>query len=116
MPEEDNIYIIAEVETVNPLGLTEEQYVIIEQMAASNFPAKQIAIYLELNADLFINEYNDSSSEVYRRYQRGMLKSTFEINQRLDENARAGNITSMQQFEKHKKSVRVQNLIEKYFG
>lgn len=108
--------ITVEAEEVNPLGLDEAQYQIIEQMAAANYQVRAIAIYLDLNEEDLLDEYKDRDSEVYRRYQKGMLQSSFEINQKLDINARNGNITAMQQFERHKKTVKVQNLIEKYFG
>ena len=115
MNEDENI-LVPFIEVVNPLGLDEAQYEIIEQMAACNFPVRHIAVYLDLDVDVFVEEYNDTSSEVYQRYQKGVLQSSFEINMKLDSAARNGNITSMQQFEKHKKSVRAENLKEKFFG
>lgn len=116
MANEIEKIIVVDAEEVNPLGLDEAQYILIEQMAAMNYTVKYIAIYLDLDEDLVNQEFLNSGSELYRRYQKGRLQSSYEINHKLDHAARGGNITAMQQFERHKKTVQMENLKEKYFG
>lgn len=105
------------VVVVNPLLLSDEEFQVIEDMAACNYSPKQIADYLSVDSPAKFCEYClDGSSEISRRYQKGVLQSQFEINQKLLENAKKGNITAAQQFEKNSEAVRVRNLIDKYFG
>lgn len=98
------------------LHLEEDQLQIIEQMAACNYTAESIAIYLSLDVDTFLVEFANQDSEVYRRYHKGQLQSNFEINNKLREGAIAGNLTQTQQFEKHKKQINIENLKNKFFG
>lgn len=103
-------------EVANVLRLSEEEYAMIEQLAACNYSPQQIAIMLDVNQKLLVNLIQDASSEVYRRYYKGILQSQFDINQKLLENARKGNITATQQFAKNAEQVKVDNLREKFFG
>lgn len=82
------------------LDLTPEQLEIIENAAACNFSPSQIAVYLALNQKIFIEEYNRPDSIIRHHYDKGVLKSQFEINSKLGENARGGNITAAQIFDK----------------
>lgn len=101
---------------INPLSLSDEQFEQIEDLAACNYSPRQIAVYLEVNKTIFKEMCEDPTSEIYRRYQKGILESTAEINLKLLENARNGNITAAQQYEKNRESVLVENLKKKYFG
>src|SRR5690606_26025243 len=102
---------------LNPLLLSDEQFQIIEDMAACNYSPAQIGIYLEVeNLQLFCEYCLDGESRIWECYQRGQLKSEFEINQKLLENARKGNITASQQFEKAREKVNLSNLRTKFFG
>lgn len=98
------------------MHFTEEEYNVIEHLAACNYTPQRIATMLEVNRKAFAELCFDQSTEVYRRYQKGILQSEFEINQKLLENARKGNITATQQFIKNRNQVKVDNLREKYFG
>lgn len=101
---------------VNPLLLSEEQFQTIEDLAACNYSPAQIATLLEVGEAVFAKMCFDPETEIYRRYQKGILQSSFEINQKLLENARKGNITAAQQFEKNREAVKIENLKQKFFG
>jgi len=106
----------SEVRLLNPdevPDLTQEE--IIEQLAACNYSPKQIAQYLELDAAAFISKYEDKESDVRHHYDKGRLVAEFEINQKLLENAKSGNITAAQIFEKNRDRVHVENLKQQIF-
>src|SRR5690625_70739 len=98
------------------LHLEEDQLQIIEQMAACNYTAESIAIYLSLDVDTFLVEFANQDSEVYRRYHKGQLQTDFEINNLLRTGALQGNVTQNQLFDKHKRQINIDNLKNKYFG
>lgn len=105
------------IKLLNPLLLSDEQFLIIEDMAACNYSPNQIGVYLEVeNLSAFCEYCLDGASSIWEAYERGKLKSEFEINQKLLENARKGNITAAQQFEKNREKVDMQDIIQKFFG
>lgn len=97
------------LELIPDLVLTEEQYAIIETAAASNFSPSQIAIYLGLNKRLFLEQYHLKDSFIREHYDKGILVSQFEINSQLGANARSGNITAAQVFDKAQSKVLFEN-------
>lgn len=83
--------------------LTEEQYETIQTLAACNFSITQIAVYLCINKDKLQQAYEDPLSRVRHHYDKGILISEFEINNELVKNARGGNITASQVFDKNRR-------------
>lgn len=95
--------------------LTQEET--IEQLAAANYGVDQIALYLGIDKKEFRAEWENVESEIRHHYDRGQLVADFEINQKLLANAKSGNITAAQIFEKNRERVQVENLKEQiYFG
>lgn len=84
----------------NPLKLSQEEFETIENLAATNYGPRDIALYLELDEPLFMQEFHDLSSTVRLHYNRGTLQASFEIDNKLLENAKTGNITAAQESKK----------------
>ncbi|WP_027064580.1 hypothetical protein [Maribacter sp. Hel_I_7] len=99
------------------MKLSQEEYEQIEDLSAANYGVDKIAMYLSLDKKEFRIDWENLNSLVRHHYDRGQLVADFEINQKLLENARSGNITAAQIFEKNRERVQVENLKEQiYFG
>ena len=97
--------------------LAQEEYGIIEDLAATNYGPDQIAMYLSLDKKEFRAEWENPDSKIRHHYDKGQLTADFEINQKLLDNAKSGNITAAQIFEKNRERVTVENLKQQiYFG
>jgi hypothetical protein len=97
------------------LRLSQEELETIEDLAASNYTPSQIAVYLSLDKKEFLELWNNPESTVRHHYEKGKLSADFEINQKLLDNARSGNITAAQIFEKNRDRVNVENLKQQIF-
>jgi hypothetical protein len=84
----------------NPLKLSQEEFETIENLSATNYGPRDIALYLEVPEQLFMVEYNNPDSTVRLHYNRGVLQANFEIDSKLLENAKTGNITAAQESKK----------------
>lgn len=99
------------------MDLSQEDFEIIEDLSATNYGPDQIATYLSLDKLDFRKEWENPESKIRFHYDRGRLTADFEINQKLLENAKSGNITAAQIFEKNMERIAVENLKEQiYFG
>lgn len=85
---------------------------VVEELSAVNYAPSRIAIYLMKNKRLFLKEWKDPTSALRVAYERGQLKADYEINKKLLENAKNGNITAAQVFEKNKEANKIENLKE----
>ncbi len=94
---------------IQTIIFTPEQLETIENMAACNYTISQIATYLSIDKKLLQTEYQDESSVVRHHYDKGILVAQFEINNKLLENAKSGNITAAQIFEKNKDKLIFEN-------
>ncbi|WP_341221054.1 hypothetical protein [Polaribacter atrinae] len=103
-----------ELSLFNPLKLSQEEFETIENLSATNYAPRDIAIYLELDISLFMVEFNNAASKVNYHYNRGRLVATFEKDNKMLENAKSGNITAYQEsnkaaqkraFENHKNRI-----------
>ena len=82
------------------LKLSQEQYETIENLAACNYSPTQIAIYLDCDKAEFLRQFHKPDSLVREHYDRGILVAAFEIDNKLLENAKSGNITAGQEHKK----------------
>ncbi|MEI6865797.1 hypothetical protein [Flavicella sp.] len=85
---------------VVPLKLSQEEYESIENLAACNYSPTQVAVYLTAPIDEFLYQYKKPDSLVREHYDRGVLLAQFEVDNKLLENAKSGNITATQEFKK----------------
>lgn len=82
------------------LVLTEEQYATIETLAATNYSIHNIATLLDINPFVLEREYRNPESKVRHHYNKGVLQAAYEIDEKLLENAKSGNITATQESKK----------------
>lgn len=96
-----------------PVVLSTEET--IEQLAGCNYGPRQIALYLGFNEKQFLNEWNNPDSNIRHHFDKGRLQADFEVNQKLLDNSRSGNITAVQIYEKNRQSVRMEELKHQIF-
>lgn len=90
---------------------------IIETLAACNYGPRDIAMYLEMSEATFMKAWNDPKSAIRHHYEKGKLEADFDINQKLLETAKGGNITAAQQYFKQVDERRVADLKARiYYG
>tara|TARA_R110001606_G_scaffold17436_2_gene67712 strand:- start:43 stop:372 length:330 start_codon:yes stop_codon:yes gene_type:complete len=83
-----------------PLKLSQEEYETIEDLAACNYAPRDIATYLSCDINEFMLQYYKPDSLVRFHYNRGVLTAQAEIDSKVLENAKAGNITATQEHKK----------------
>lgn len=91
--EEQNHIII-------PLKLSQEEYETIENLAAVNYAPREIAVYLDVDEKEFLLQFYNPKSTVRFHYEKGILAASFEVDNKLLENAKSGNITATQEIKK----------------
>src|SRR5690606_14811949 len=96
----------ANSEELTELTLTET----IERLAAVNYSFDQMAIYVGIDKRKFRKEANTEDSAIWLAIQRGRLKTQFEIDDKLAQNAKAGNITAAQIYKKSVEDKNIENL------
>lgn len=103
-----------EISIFNPLKISEEEFETIENLSATNFAPGDIAVYLDVSVPLFMDEFHNPTSKIRHHYNRGVLVSSFEKDNKMLENAKTGNITAYQEsnksaakraFENHKNRI-----------
>lgn len=96
--------------------ITDAHLIEIEQLAAVNYSYAEMALYLSMPKKLFVQEAKQKDSAIWEAIQRGYLKTQFDIDNKLAENAAAGNITAVQIYEKRTKTKNFQNLKDIVYG
>jgi hypothetical protein len=82
----------------------------IERLAAVNYSFDEMAIYIGMKKSAFRHEASTVDSVIWTAIQKGRLQAEFEINDKLSQNARSGNITAAQIVQKIKQEKHVENL------
>lgn len=90
----------SEVSISNPLKLSDEEFETIENLAACNYTPFHIAMYLDIEKRAFLSEYSNPESKVRHHYNKGVLQASFEKDNEILKNAKAGNITAYQESNK----------------
>jgi len=101
---------------VVPIKLCQEEYDDIEKLAGTGYTPDEIAMYLSVDAEEFKRQLAKEDSLVRFHYNRGLLIVNYEISEKLQENARSGNITAVEIFQKRQEAVYVHNLRRKFFN
>lgn len=98
----------------NTLNLDQEQLDAIAVYSSLHYDLDQVAMLLDIDSEQFKKAYNKSGSAVKYYWDKGKLESQFNIQEKLMENAKAGNITAAQEvnkaidkseFQQHKKRI-----------
>jgi hypothetical protein len=79
-------------------SFSQEEIAEIEKMAGLCFTPEQIAIVLQVDAEEFRAEYNNTNSQVYLHYQRGSLIHECEVRNSIYQLAKGGSSTAQQQY------------------
>lgn len=87
----------------------------IRTLSACAATYEEMAIYLQLPKQLFIDAAKEKNSQVWDAIQSGKLKSEIDIISKLQANAASGNITAAQQFVKMRDQKEVENLKARIF-
>jgi len=82
----------------------------IARLSAVNYSYDEMAIYLGMSKSEFRKKATTEDHEIWEAVQRGRLESQFEIDDKLSQNARSGNVTAVQVSEKRRKYKDFQNL------
>ena len=98
------------------MEFTPEQFETIEQLAGINYTIRQIAMYFDVSPQLLHNEYSDKESEFAYHFDRGRLMASADVDMKLLEAAKNGNLTASAQFKKAEKAARINNLKHELFG
>ena len=96
--------------------LTEEQLKEVEELAGCNYTVRQIAMYLDIDTRELYEMYQDNDSEFRYHYDRGQLISHAQVDKKLLNDAKEGNLTATAQFKKLSKQNRLNNLKHELFG
>ena len=94
----------------NSLKLTEEEFETIEQLAGANYTPDKIALYISQEKKSFLKELYNPDSEVRICYNRGLLRTEFNVINKQRELAESGNITAAQIFLKESEKVKIENI------
>src|SRR5690606_8719639 len=98
-------------EDLAELTLTET----VERLSAVNYSFKEMAIYLGMKKSAFVKEATTEDSPIWTAIQKGRLQSQFEIDDKLAQNAKSGNITAAQIYKKSAEDKRIENLKAQIF-
>ncbi len=87
------------------MKFSREEYETIEDLAACHYGPREIAIYLEVPTEAFYNAWNREEDRyiegtIRYHYERGLLVARAEMEMKILESAKAGNVTSIQQWKK----------------
>lgn len=92
----------------NSLKLSDEELETISDLAALNYTLSQMAMYLDIDVTNFAIAAREPNSAVQHYIDKGQLQAEFEVNQKLLESAKGGNLTAGMMLEK----IRDRNIIE----
>ncbi|WP_026755036.1 hypothetical protein [Sediminibacter sp. Hel_I_10] len=88
----------------------------IERLSSVNYSYDEMAIYLSQSKSKFRIKATTEDSDEWLAIQRGRLESQFEIDDKLSQNARTGNITAAQTIEKRRKIKDFENYKSQVYG
>jgi molybdenum cofactor biosynthesis enzyme len=98
------------------MEFTEEQLLIVENLAGINYTIRQIAMYFDVSSTSLHNEYQDKKSEFAYHFDRGKLMASADVDMKLLTSAKDGNLTAAAMFKKAEKESRINNLKNELFG
>lgn len=94
---------------------TSEELEQVEQMAGVNFSPEKIADFFNEDRKQFMSIWYDKTSDLRQSYDRGKLRVEFELKNKQVDNARGGNITAYQTWEKSKNQQALEDLKQQIF-
>ena len=95
------------------MQLSDEQYEKIEQLAPLHYTGEQLSVIFDLDPIEFVRDFHDANSQINYHYKRGILMAKSDMDLKLLEEAKAGNITAYQQFQKEQYFNKLENVKQK---
>ena len=99
-----------ELSLVNDLKLSDEEFETIQKLASLNYTKSQMAMYLDIPLDEFVYAVNLPNSKIQFYITKGKLESDYLVNEKLQQNAESGNITAVQELNKMKTAINIENI------
>lgn len=99
-----------ELSLVNDLKLSDEEFETIQKLASLNYTKSQMAMYLDIPLDEFVYAVNLPNSKIQFFITKGQLESDYLVNEKLQKNAESGNITAIQELNKMKTAIYVEQV------
>jgi len=79
-----------------------EQLQEVEELAGINYGPREIAKYLDIPENGFLKAWAEPGSVINKAYHKGQLMAQAQIDLKLQESAKTGNLTAAQQWQKIK--------------
>lgn len=98
------------------MEFTVEQFDIIRQLAGINYTVRQVAIYFGIEVNSLFLQYQDKDSEFYQNFERGRLMASADVDMKLLNDAKGGNLSANAQYKKAAKAAQLANLKDELFG
>lgn len=96
--------------------LASEEVEMVENLAASGMDVVKIARALDKDVRLFKRDWKRKGTPIYEAYYRGSLLARADVDKVILENAKSGNLTAIQQYEKRLEEQKLENLKEELFN
>ncbi|GEM_PF-2050436 len=96
--------------------LTDEETEMVRDLAAAGFDIVKIARTLQKDVRLVKRDWKKKGTPIYEAYYAGALLARAEVDAVILENAKAGNLTAIQQYEKRLEEQKLENLKEELFN
>ena len=97
------------------MEFTAEQKETIEKLAGI-YEIRQIAMYLDISAQLLYSEYENKESEFTYLFDRGKLIASADVNMKLLTDSKDGNLTAIAQFKKAEREKKLNDMKHELFG
>ena len=94
-------------------SFTSDQLQQIEELSGCNYSPEKIALYLDVNKELFMKLWYDKENPVRYHYDRGLLVAEFAVISKQKQLAESGNITAAQIFLKEAAAQEINNIRNK---
>jgi len=98
------------------MEFNEEDLTTIQKLAGCNYTVRQVAIYFGIDVVELFYEYQNTDSLFYTTFQRGRLIAEADVNMKLLDDAKGGNLTASAQYKKAMKATQLAILKDELFG
>jgi ABC-type uncharacterized transport system ATPase subunit len=92
------------------MTFTAEQIEEIESLAGINYTIKQMAMYFNIPVNELQREFENKESSFRFHYDRGQLMAQAQVDMKVLESAKGGNMTAQQQIEKIRAARQFENI------
>lgn len=96
--------------------LTTDEYDMVWKLASSGMDVVKIARVLEKDLRLFKRDWKRKGTPIYEAYYGGSLEAKAAIDSVIMKNAKEGNLTAIQQYDKRIEEQKLENLKEELFN